>query len=96
MEILSDETERLLVRHVCLITEEKRYDVSLIYSSLFYGKYIVTCFQTGKMVLLSADDIDHEEHWSSQLDVPLQDRTEMKQFLNQTLGMESRSFGEQI
>jgi hypothetical protein len=80
MELLYDDTENLLAQHVCLITEEQRYDFSFLHSSLFFGKSMVICLQSNKMILLSSSDLGQDIEWAHQLNITDEDISEIKQF----------------
>lgn len=61
-ERLYDEQENVKVRFVGFTTEDVRYDFGIIYTNMFFGKPLVVCMQTGRSVLLCANDGCNPEH----------------------------------
>lgn len=59
-EVLYDEQENVKIQFLGFITEDRRYDFGIVFSTLFFGKPIITCLQTGHSALLSAEDLDDE------------------------------------
>ncbi|WP_317628067.1 DUF3055 domain-containing protein [Paenibacillus darwinianus] len=57
LESLYDVTERAEVHFVGCVTEQARFDFSIVYTSQFFGKPMVICMQSGKSTLLSAEDL---------------------------------------
>ncbi|OCA85595.1 hypothetical protein A8F94_11970 [Bacillus sp. FJAT-27225] len=57
-EKLYDEHENVKVRFTGFATENARYDFGIVYSSLFFGKPLVVCMQTGQSVLLDPNDLN--------------------------------------
>lgn len=84
MDVLYDETEKIQVRHVGLDVQGKRYDFSILYTDQFHGKCMVACLQTGKMRLLSCEDLQIGE-WASRFQIPSEDREMLRSFLQHAL-----------
>ncbi|WP_053366049.1 DUF3055 domain-containing protein [Bacillus sp. FJAT-27245] len=61
-EKLYDEHENVKVRFTGFTTENARYDFGVVYSSLFFGKPLVVCMQTGRSTLLEPKDLEDIEH----------------------------------
>ncbi|RHW31124.1 DUF3055 domain-containing protein [Neobacillus notoginsengisoli] len=61
-ERLYDEQENVKVRFTGFTTENARYDFGVVYSSLFFGKPLVVCMQTGRSTLLEPKDLDNIDH----------------------------------
>ena len=57
-EKLYDEHENVKVRFTGFATDHGRYDFGIVYSSLFFGKPLVVCMQTGQSVLLDPHDLN--------------------------------------
>ena len=55
-DLLYDETERVNVNFVGMTTEKVRYDFGIMYTNMFFGKSLITCMQTGRSILLCAED----------------------------------------
>lgn len=62
---LYDENEQAKVRFVGFTTEETRYDFGIVYTSLFFGKPLVVCMQTGRSTLLDPKDLEDIEYIQS-------------------------------
>ncbi|MGO4889706.1 SAV0927 family protein [Anaerobacillus sp. MEB173] len=61
-ENLYVEDEYVNVKHFGFSTTETRYDFSIVYSNLFFGKPLVTCIQTGCSALLDPLDLSDLEY----------------------------------
>ncbi|SFS92568.1 SAV0927 family protein [Marininema halotolerans] len=88
LDYLLDETEKPVVRHVCLAAKVNRYDFSLIYTHKFYGgKTMVACLQSGKLLLMDKDDLLTGD-WVEKLGVEKDDVEVLKAFLDSALDEE--------
>src|SRR5690554_2209353 len=61
-ERLYDESENVNVKFIGMTTDKSRYDFGIMYSSLFFGKPLVICMQTGQSFLMcdkDANDVDY-------------------------------------
>lgn len=56
-----DDSEQSHVRYVGFVTSDHRYDLAIVYSSMFFGKPLVVCLQTSKAILLDSTDIEDLE-----------------------------------
>ncbi|MCQ6275113.1 DUF3055 domain-containing protein [Bacillus sp. V3B] len=54
---LYDEDENVKVRFIGFMTELNRYDFGIVYTTLFFGKPLVVCMQTGRSTLLDPADL---------------------------------------
>lgn len=54
---LYDEDENVKVRFIGFTTELNRYDFGIVYTTLFFGKPLVVCMQTGRSTLLDPTDL---------------------------------------
>ena len=54
---LYDEDENVKVRFIGFTTELNRYDFGIVYTTLFFGKPLVVCMQTGRSTLLDPSDL---------------------------------------
>lgn len=61
LEKFYDDTEQANVRYVGFASSDRRYDLAIVYSSMFFGKPLVICLQTGKAALLDSSDIEDLE-----------------------------------
>ncbi|ENQ3079445.1 DUF3055 domain-containing protein [Bacillus multifaciens] len=61
-EKLYDEHENTKVRFLGFMTNETRYDFGVVYTTMFFGKPLVVCMQTGRATLLGQDDIENVHH----------------------------------
>ncbi|PEZ10296.1 hypothetical protein CN326_01850 [Bacillus sp. AFS018417] len=61
-EKLYDEHEKAKVRFLGFMTNETRYDFGVVYTTMFFGKPLVVCMQTGRATLLGQDDIEDVQH----------------------------------
>ncbi|WP_053364973.1 SAV0927 family protein [Bacillus sp. FJAT-27245] len=85
VEILLEERNTQPVHYFCLGTNTSRYDFTVIHSGQFYNKSMVISIQTGRMVLLSQEDIVDEDSWKEQLGIRNEDVEECQQFFHQVL-----------
>jgi hypothetical protein len=60
-ESLYDLSEKAEVHFVGCVTEQARYDFSIIYTKHFFGKPLVICMQTGNSTLLCANDLKNPD-----------------------------------
>lgn len=93
LEILSEQKERQLLHYFCLISNNHRYDLAIGYSEQFFGKAMVTSFQTGKMVLLCQDDAYEDHQWAGRLGIHQEDIFDFREFFG--LVLQTRPFQEQ-
>ncbi|WP_088071445.1 SAV0927 family protein [Gottfriedia luciferensis] len=93
IDIISEETERQLVHHYCLLTQNNRYDLSIAFSNHFHGKSMVTSIQSSRMALLCAEDINSEHYWAPKLGIAEEDILEIQNFFS--LVLQSKQFNEQ-
>ncbi|MGE7878443.1 SAV0927 family protein [Peribacillus muralis] len=56
-DILSENKQNQAILHYCLMSKNYRYDVTIVYSAQFFSKAMVTSMQSGRMLLMCADDI---------------------------------------
>ncbi|WP_088044218.1 SAV0927 family protein [Bacillus sp. EAC] len=93
LDIISETKENQLVHYYCLLTQNNRYDLSIAYSSHFYGKAMVTSIQSGQMVLLCSDDTYADQYWAPKLGIADEDIIEIQNFFS--LVLSSKQFREQ-
>lgn len=93
LDIISEAKEKQVVHHYCLLTQNNRYDLSISFSSHFFGKSMVTSIQSGQMVLLCSEDIDHDQYWAAKLGIAKEDVSEIQNFFS--LVLHSKQFTEQ-
>jgi len=63
IEKIYETVENVKVHYVGFITNNTRYDFAITYTTMFFGKTLITCMQTGKSMLVDGDDIDDPEHF---------------------------------
>jgi hypothetical protein len=85
LDIISEISGSHLMHYFCLISKNKRYDLTIGFSEHFYGKAMVTSFQTGQMVLLCQEDAYTEDHWAERLGIDTEDIPEFQEFFEQVL-----------
>ncbi|WP_196237905.1 SAV0927 family protein [Calidifontibacillus erzurumensis] len=85
VEILQEVRDTQAVHYFCLGTTNSRYDLTVIYSSHFYNKSMVVSIQTGRMVLMSQEDIENEFLWREPLGIKKEDVEVVQQFFQQIL-----------
>ena len=85
IDIISESTERQLVHHYCLLTQNNRYDLSIAFSNHFYGKSMVTSIQSSKMALLCLEDVHSEDYWAPKLGIADEDISEIQTFFSMVL-----------
>lgn len=59
---LYDESERVNVQFVGMTTDNGRFDFGIVFTTMFFGKPLITCMQTGKSCLLNRDDLDDVDY----------------------------------
>lgn len=85
MEILLEEKSTQTMHYYCLCTDEYRYDLMVSYTDQFFGKTMVISLQTGMMVLMCNEDIEHEEIYVHKLGIKESDVESSKGFLRLVL-----------
>ncbi|MBV7507079.1 DUF3055 domain-containing protein [Bacillus sp. sid0103] len=93
LDILSEQKEQQLLHYFCLISTNHRYDLTIGYSKLFFGKAMVTSIQSGKMVLLCQEDTYLDHHWAEKLGIEAEDILDFQEFFSSVL--QRRPFQEQ-
>lgn len=61
-EGLYDVTEQTQVHFVGFVSENNRYDFSIVYTEQFFGKPLIICMQTGRSSLLCYNDLTNHDH----------------------------------
>jgi len=61
-EHLYDEAEQTNVNFIGCISENARYDFSIIYTNHFFGKPLVVCMQTGRSAVIGTEDLNHVDY----------------------------------
>ncbi len=61
-ERLYDEQEDVKVQFIGFTTENTRYDFGIVFTSMFFGKPLVVCMQTGRSTLICAEEAENWEH----------------------------------
>lgn len=84
-DYLYDQSENILSRFVTFATENTRYDFAIFYSQHFDGKNIVISLQNMRAVLISSDDLAHDQSWIQTLDVQTEDIEVVAIFLTKAL-----------
>ncbi|WP_285766136.1 SAV0927 family protein [Peribacillus sp. SI8-4] len=84
-DILLENKENQAIHHYCLLSNHHRYDVTIVYTSQFFGKAMVTSLQSGRMILLCAEDIPSEQYWVRTLGIEQEDISESQDFLKLVL-----------
>lgn len=59
---LYETTEHAKVRFIGFVTDHSRYDFGMVFTNQFFGKPLVICMQTGKSVLMCAEDAENTEY----------------------------------
>lgn len=59
---LYEESEQGRVRFIGFTTNDIRYDFGIVYTSMFFGKPLVICMQTGRSSLLGPYDLENVQH----------------------------------
>ncbi len=67
---LYEELEQGRVRFLGFTTNDIRYDFGIVYTSMFFGKPIVICMQTGRSSLLGPYDLENVQHLSEVFRLP--------------------------
>lgn len=93
IDIISEAKENQQVHHYCLLTQNNRYDLSIAFSSHFFGKSMVTSIQSGQMVLLCLEDTHTEQYWAQKLGIAVEDVPEIQNFFS--LVLQPKQFIEQ-
>lgn len=85
-EKLYDEHEEVKVRFVGFTTEHTRYDFGIVYTTMFFGKPLVVCMQTGRSTLLDPKDIEDIDFLQSTFRIPDKQQAEdLAEFFSDTL-----------
>lgn len=67
---LYEELEQGRVRFLGFTTNDIRYDFGIVYTSMFFGKPLVICMQTGRSSLLGPYDLENVQHLSEVFRLP--------------------------
>ena len=85
-EKLYDEHENVKVRFVGFTTEEARYDFGIVYTSMFFGKPLVICMQTGRSTLLDPLDLQNIDYLQKVLKIKdVKQAADLAEFFRDTL-----------
>ncbi|MEH7083704.1 DUF3055 domain-containing protein [Neobacillus drentensis] len=85
-EKLYDEHENSKVRFIGFTTESTRYDFGIIYTTMFFGKPLVVCMQTGRSTLLDPKDIEDIDYLQTVFRIPDQQQAaDLADFFRETL-----------
>ncbi|MGJ7922297.1 SAV0927 family protein [Neobacillus sp. LXY-4] len=93
LDILSEQKGQQLFHYFCLVSNDHRYDLAIGYSEHFFGKAMVTCIQSGTMILLSQEDTFVDQHWVKRLGIKEEDIPAFQQFFSYVL--QTQPFQEQ-
>jgi hypothetical protein len=75
-ERLYDITEQTQVNFAGYISENARYDFSIIETDQFFGKSLVVCMQTGRSSLMCFDDLSNLDYLQSVFNIVRKEEAE--------------------
>lgn len=82
---LYDETEETNARFVGFIGDTKRFDLALITSNRFFGKFLVHDIQNGRSAIIGPDDLKEEGYLEYAYELSKEEAEELHSFLEQII-----------
>ncbi|AKU26237.1 DUF3055 domain-containing protein [Geobacillus stearothermophilus] len=82
---LYDDTVEAAVRFVSFVGERQRFDLALIETDRFYGKYLVLDLQSNRFAILGRDDLEEPGYIERAYALSEQDADELRAFLDECL-----------
>ncbi len=78
---LYDDTVQTKTRFVSFMGENKRFDLSIIISDRYYGKFLVLDIQGGRFAIIGEDDLEEPGYLEEAYNLSEEDAQELRSFL---------------
>lgn len=85
IDIMYDEVENLTARYVGFVGQHSRFDLAILTTDHFFGKKIVHDLQSGRAIILSAEEAEQVEYLQSAFQVSEEEAKELALFLTTNL-----------
>lgn len=82
---LYDDTVNAAVRFVSFVGERQRFDLALMETDRFYGKYVVLDLQSNRFAILGRDDLEEPGYLEHAYQLDEQDANDLRAFLAECL-----------
>ncbi|NNV06583.1 DUF3055 domain-containing protein [Geobacillus sp. C56-T2] len=82
---LYDETVEAAVRFVSFAGENRRFDLALVETDRFYGKWLVLDLQSNRFAILGDDDLAEPGYLERTYELKIEDADELRAFLRECL-----------
>ncbi|MDB5085982.1 MAG: hypothetical protein JWN30_2868 [Bacilli bacterium] len=83
--IMYDEVEQTTTRYVGIIGDQARFDLMIVTTGHFFGKYVVTCLQTARSAILNLEEADDAAYLAQAFALSETEAEELSEFLGSNL-----------
>jgi hypothetical protein len=81
IDIMYDESEHTTTRFIGFVGMRTRFDVAITATHHFFGKRLVSCLQTGRAAILSAEEAENADYIAGAFSLPADEAEELSVFL---------------
>jgi hypothetical protein len=78
---LYDDTVETKTRFVSFLGERQRFDLAIIQTDRFYGKYLVLDMQSNRFAIIGQDDLDEPGYLEYAYNLSEEDAKDLRSFL---------------
>jgi hypothetical protein len=80
---LYDDTVETKTRFVSFMGENQRFDLAIMQTDRFYGKYLVLDLQSNRFAIIGQDDLDEPGYLEYAYNLSEEDASDLRSFLNE-------------
>ncbi|QPA30551.1 DUF3055 domain-containing protein [Thermaerobacillus caldiproteolyticus] len=80
---LYDDTVETKTRFVSFLGKQQRFDLAIIQTDRFYGKYLVLNMQSNRFAIIGQDDLDEPGYLEQAYRLSEEDANDLRSFLNE-------------
>jgi len=80
---LYDDTTETKTRFVSFLGERQRFDLAIVKTDRFYGKYLVLDMQSNRFAIIGRDDLDEPGYLEYAYRLSEEDANDLRSFLNE-------------
>ncbi|WP_044748567.1 DUF3055 domain-containing protein [Bacillus alveayuensis] len=80
---LYDDTVETRTRFVSFMGEHQRFDLAIMQTDRFYGKYLVLDLQSNRFAIIGQDDLDEPGYLEHAYNLSEEDANDLRSFLNE-------------
>ncbi|WP_062199523.1 DUF3055 domain-containing protein [Massilibacterium senegalense] len=80
---LYDTREKSESRFVCFLTENRRFDLGIVHTEHFEGKYLVLDIQSNRYAIIGPDDLKEPGYLEHVFQLSEEDSDDLRHFLEQ-------------